>query len=636
MRYCYLILVGISMVLGNPSQGQVNGLMLENLLLNSTEKSFDASFDNISAGLKAMSVADALATTDKLIDISTELPHYKIAFNKLLELAQEFYQKGKIGKQFLLYLLTIVEKPAFAKPEIQQTILSNIASYYYSIGDYDNSKYYLGKQLAIPITDIPARRINVLTTIGFIYREKQDYNLTLYYLQKALEQAKSENSEEWIGIANGNLGETYYIMGHYADAVPFLLTDINISLAHHLPESAAGSYATLGAVYLKKDDTKNAKKYLDSAIFLLDANAAQTRFSGMRSKAYRYLSEYYVQEEQFEEAEHFLKMAFNIKDSVNAARNKAGLDLQISEVNAAKNKQNALLLQTTIRSKKNSELAFTISIIAIVLILGFVFLLLKQKQRINAVLNEKNISVIKEKEAIEKREQDLAQSNEAKNKLFSIIAHDLRTPIGNLNGLLTLIDKGIIQKEALTEHLPGILAKVESLSDTIDNLLNWTYAQLDGISIDISDVNIWAQVNKVFDFLEPVASKKNISLKNITVQGTMVIADINQLEIVIRNLVSNAIKFSNENSAITVSSVAMDNKVTIAISDMGIGMSKETMERIFESNSTVSTAGTKGEKGVGLGLIICKEFVTNNKGAIWAEQNQPEGTVFKVELPCSK
>lgn len=605
---------------------------LEKVLLRSTEESLPRSYDSIHAVLDTMEFTEAVKVADKLLHVAAGLPHCRMAFMQMTRLMSATYQRSPNYKQVLLYYISIAEEPIFSKPEIQQTILTLIGTFYYSIGDYDNAKYYYLKYLDIHIEDIPARKINIYTTIGLIYREKSDYAMAIFYMQQAISQAILENDTEWIGLSSGNLGETYYLTGRYNEAIPLLLKDIRISISKNSFESAAGSFGTLGAIYLKLKNSKKAKEYLDSSVYMLNKVLEKTEFSKMRSKTYKYMADYYVMEGQFDKGHHYLAMAWNIIDSITLRKNRDQLNMQVMEMTAARNRQKEMLLKTTIESKKRNELFFAVFIVAIILLLAFTFLLLKQKQKLNAVLKEKNESVEKEKLAIEERENALARSNETKNKLFSIIAHDLRTPVGNLHGLLSLINAGIIQKDALEEHLPGITAKVETLSNTIDNLLNWTYAQMDGISINKDRVQLHALVNKVFEFLDSSATKKKIALLNHVPNNTMVLADINQLEIVIRNLVSNAIKFSHENSSVSVTAETKDGKVTTSINDFGVGMDRETMEKLFNQQDGLSTTGTKGEKGVGLGLIICKEFIANNDGRIWAGQNAPSGSVFRFEL----
>jgi signal transduction histidine kinase len=498
---------------------------LEKILLRSTEENLHKSYDSIHAVVDTMEFSEAVKVADKLLRVSAGLPHCRMAFMEMTRLMYSTYQKSPNYKQILLYYVSIAEEPVFSKPEIQQTLLSLIATFYYSIGDYDNAKYYYLKYLDINIDDIPGRKINIYTTIGLIYREKADYALAIFYMQEAIKQAILENDTEWIGLTSGNLGETYYLTGKYHEAIPLLLKDVRISIQKSSFESAAGSFGTLGAIYLKLKNSQKAKEYLDSSLLMLGKVPHSTEFSRMRSKTYKYLADYYVMEGEFDKGHHYLRLAWNINDSITLRKNRDQLNMQINEMSAQRNRQKEMLLKTTIENKKRNELFFAIFIIAIILLLAFTFLLLKQKQKINMVLKEKNQSVVKEKQAVEERENELAKANETKNKLFSIIAHDLRTPVGNLHGLLSLINAGIIQKDALEEHLPGITAKVETLSNTIDNLLNWTYAQMDGISINKYRVPLHTLVNKVFEFLDSSATKKKIALLNHVPKDVLVLAD---------------------------------------------------------------------------------------------------------------
>jgi|GEM_PF-6789645 len=615
------------------ARSQKSDVTAERILMRSSEKNLQSAIDSIGHIIGKLPIDKALPEIDKLLHLSVRLPHAAIAFRRLSEMGRGYYKNHFVSKQYLLYSLSILDDPTFGRPDIQKVILGDIGSLYYTIGDLDNAEFYLKKYLALQAYGETGDNINMYTTLGYIYLEKDNDSLAISYMQKALDLSIKVNHHAWIGLSHGNLGYALFTQGKYDNALPHLFVDIQISNEMKSYESAAGSYVCVGLVYLKKNELTKARPYLDSALFSLNKDEKATISSTARIKVYKAYADFYTKIGQYAKANDFLQMAWNIRDTVNLYKNSQGIVLQITEMNVLKEKQKVDLLKLTLGNKKRNETLFFICIGAALLVLAFVVLLLKQKLQLNKVLQEKNASVLEQKQAVEAREKQLADSNEAKTKLFSIIAHDLRAPVGNLQGLLSMMEDGVLDGEALKEHLPEISSKVSTLSTTIDNLLSWTYSQIEGIEANLAVLDLYTEVNSIVDLLLTASSDKHVSLINNVSRKSFITADRNHLETILRNLLSNAIKFSNKGGAVIISTEQEQGKTLLSIADNGVGMTKEKMENLFVKNdSKVSTMGTDGEKGTGLGLIICKELAAKNGANIWAEANEPNGTVFKVSF----
>lgn len=248
------------------------------------------------------------------------------------------------------------------------------------------------------------------------------------------------------------------------------------------------------------------------------------------------------------------------------------------------------------------------------------------------------IDITEYKEAIkiiQESENSLKEMNEAKDRFFSIVAHDLKSPFSNILGFADLLinDFSSFSEEELIEHIGYIKKATENAYTLLMNLLEWSRVLLNRIDIQAELFSISELVNQEFKILEVQAESKKIILQNEIDIEISVYADKHMIATVLRNLVSNAIKFSDENSTIRISNSEMGRNWQISISDEGIGIAPEKIDRIFSLDKHKSTLGTAKEKGTGLGLILCKEFIEKNRGKIWADSALGVGTNLHFSLP---
>lgn len=230
----------------------------------------------------------------------------------------------------------------------------------------------------------------------------------------------------------------------------------------------------------------------------------------------------------------------------------------------------------------------------------------------------------------------LEQLNATKDKFFSIIAHDLKNPISSIKNSVDLMVRLYheFSDEERLSYLANLKDTTENVFDLLQNLLAWSRTQTNRIEFnpDIFDLKLVA--DNITSLLTHQASLKTITLKHEIEQGTMVYADVNMVATVIRNLVSNAIKFTKEMGIIKIYSEPVEeDKIRIFVEDNGIGIEKDKISKLFSITSNYTTPGTNEESGTGLGLILCKEFVEKNSGSIDVASEQNKGTTFIIELP---
>jgi signal transduction histidine kinase len=246
-----------------------------------------------------------------------------------------------------------------------------------------------------------------------------------------------------------------------------------------------------------------------------------------------------------------------------------------------------------------------------------------------------NMLLLQHQEETEKRSEELERLNQVKDKFFSIISHDLRSPINALSGLLDLLDKGAVTADELPKHIKELKARFNHTRTLLNNLLDWTLLQMDKLNLQASKIDIRSIVDENIQLLGSVVSK-GVRLLNEVPEGTIGFADSNTINLVIRNLMTNAIKFTNDGGEVKITAREKDAEWLICVADNGVGMNDEVLKMLFDKTAPYTTRGTANEKGTGLGLILCKEFIEKNGGTIWVESEEDKGSTFYFTLPKSK
>jgi signal transduction histidine kinase len=228
----------------------------------------------------------------------------------------------------------------------------------------------------------------------------------------------------------------------------------------------------------------------------------------------------------------------------------------------------------------------------------------------------------------------LQEMNATKDKFTSIIAHDLKSPFNSILGFSNLLIKysenGDYEKvKEFSEHIREVSTHTYKL---LENLLEWSRSQTGKINFNPKALDIRIPVKNATDLLYPNARKKDIQIE-VNVPTIAVLVDEHMLHTILQNILSNAIKYSNKGSKIVVSGRELKDKLLLSIKDEGVGMDPETVDKLFRIDETVSTFGTEGERGTGLGLILCKEFIERHRGKISVKSEKDNGSEFTIELP---
>lgn len=242
-----------------------------------------------------------------------------------------------------------------------------------------------------------------------------------------------------------------------------------------------------------------------------------------------------------------------------------------------------------------------------------------------------DITERKEKEnTLREANEKLKELNSVKDKFFSIIAHDLRNPFNSLFATTEYLYKNIdnLETNNIKDYIKDLSNSSKQLLSLMENLLLWARAQTGKISFEPSNFDLYEVAFNALYINKPIASAKGISIENNIQPDTIVTGDMNMLNTVFRNIISNAVKFSNANTTIYINCKQLDDSIEVEVKDSGIGISSERIEKLFSVEHIYSTGGTDNESGTGLGLVLCKEFIEKHKGKIWVVSEPGKGSSF--------
>lgn len=551
------------------------------------------------------------------------------------------------------------------------------ANAHYSIGmvytitlNYEDARKH--SQIALNFFErkgMLAPQANTCINLGFIHNELKQPEKAFTYYQRALVIFNGLVNQQDLDAAYLNLG----VMGRNMSNIGKFRKNYSEtqSVANRLNSSSLSlAYSALGVLSLKKNDLQAAEDYiykgLEMAVKSNDPNSiangqvllGKVYFSkGLKPEAYRLtekglltarsvrnkpvIMDAYSQLARISMALNqpglaytFLDQYIQLKDSVYneqmaAQLSRANGRFEITDDNMDPGNLLRQNLDQTLNIQNNSKLRIALFIsLAIILILSFFFFRRYYlKSRIASELQEKN-------KVIEEQKTHLEELIQTKDRFLSIIAHDLKNPFNSLLGFADLAynDFDDITDNEKKSYLNVIRQSGQHIYTLLDNLLSWSRAQSGRIDFFPEPVSLTESIENAVELVRGSADNKQISLFSDFSKDVIVKADKNMLSTILRNLLTNAIKFTPNGGSVTVSSRINHKKVTVSVTDTGIGMTPEDMDKLFKLDGGLKTPGTANETGTGLGLILCQEFMSLHKSKIIAESTPGKGSTFSFTL----
>jgi two-component system, sensor histidine kinase and response regulator len=490
-----------------------------------------------------------------------------------------------------------------------------IANYLKSLAVQERSASYDGAALA-------------LNNLGLAYEHTGNPSDALQHYQKALQIYERTGNKLGIGQSLTNIGYVYSALGDQKEALASLQKAVTIQRDINDQSTLTSSLLGIAEVYRAEDNFSLASNYAADALKIAEGLKSTYDERDVSKVLYEIYKEAGSPTEALRYHEHFKALndsIFNLENSKAMASLEARAELEKKQKDfEALEKENAL------RTRINYLVALAFFVTA--LLAWFIYRNRIKLQRAYNQLEIANDSLIVMKEELEKKAGMLYQTNEAKDKMFSVISHDLKSPLNSLKGIFELMEKKEMSSADVITFLPDISRKVTHASLTVEELLDWAASQMRAQQVRKKWISVSGLLQTTYDRFFDAANEKGVQLIVAAGKDFQLHADEDMMKTVMRNLVSNAIKFCRHGDSIQLTCSELDDRFEIVVTDTGVGISKENLTELFTRNG-FTTKGTAQEKGTGLGLVLCKDFVEKNGGTILVASEQGAGTKFTMSFP---
>lgn len=507
--------------------------------------------------------------------------------------------------------------------------LSNIGVMYMKLESYESALEIFEKL----DEDMPIHleaRVSIPVNLGFIYYDLRDFEKAKFHLNQALAQNGNIDPRVY-GLSNFKLGQVYNAELDYRKAIRAFEASIEVFESRQNELETIQSLNGLALAYKGLNMLNQAFTYAEKGYEIANRyNAIPEKQATLESlyqisKAKGDIETALSYHEDYKEISDFLK---NTESRSQIGRITAEYEFNKRESDLlAASRQAELMSQSKIRQQQTLLFASLVVIALSGLVMIGMYRNFHQKKENNYLLNLKN-------QEIQDQAEKLRESNMVKDRIFSMIAHDLRGPLSSLYGVISLIEMNKASQEELDKLIPNVARRFKYTSTLLNNLLQWAQSQMEGYRVN----------PEVFDLHAVISSKRLLLQTNIDDKELefclpdgeyLVYADLNMIDLVIQNLLSNAIKFSHKGDSINVDIHTEGDLYKVSVTDTGTGIKKEHLDQLFKG-TFFSTMGTMDEKGTGLGLMLCKEFVERNGGEIIVESYVSKGSTFSFTLPIAK
>ncbi|MEE4197117.1 MAG: tetratricopeptide repeat-containing sensor histidine kinase [Bacteroidales bacterium] len=495
---------------------------------------------------------------------------------------------------------------------------------YFYMDDIDKSIEYFEKFLAINQKQHDIDGIGTAyNNLGIVYRFIEEYDKAIkYYLESLKIKQRLQDSA---GISNtlNNIGVLYFHMRKYNHALDYYQQSLEIEKHLNNKNGIATSLLNIGELYCKQNNPGKAKDYLNRSIKIAET------IGDMHTLEinYRCFYDLYKNTGNFEHALHYFEQYNNLKNSrLSQEAKKEIAELEIQYETRKKQEEIELL------NKQNRSKRFIIISLSVVFILFLLMIYLLNRQ---VRAKNKALSLLSsQNQQIKEQSEKLDQLNNTKDKFFSIISHDLKGAIGGFLSQTQFLaeDFDHLDKKDSYDLIKMMKYSSEQLYSLLENLLEWSRTQTGSIRFQPEKFNLSKLTENIVSLFKTPMQEKEIQAKIAIDPSIEVFADINMIATVMRNLIMNSIKFSHPQSSFSVTAKRVNDYAEIEITDEGIGISDKDQQKLFRIDQSFSNPGTNREKGSGLGLILCKEFIEKNEGTIFVESEPGKGSIIRFTL----
>lgn len=578
-----------------------------------------------------------------------------------------FWEQGHSEKALENYFQALRILEDIGEKAVLAPVLNNIGLVYRDQKDYQLAEDFHLRSLAIKreLNDEKGIAFS-LNNLGVVKQETGDLESALNYLSEALAIRERLMDKREIANTNNNIGYLYYLLGRSDLALANLERAEDLYVDVDDQAGMAQTYHYLGLVYKKMGQSNLAISYLDLSLDI----AKLIGHSRIMSDNFHSLSELMALRGDYRMAYQYQERYQSLRDSLFTTESQRRIgEMQLLYDRERKESEVELLRKTNqinVLNLQKQRILKNFLLAGVVLILISLFLLYnrylyitranrlleRQKEEIsqnNQKLMVLNKSLLEQKQKVDElnqrlnqinqrlveSEKHLIETNATKDKFFSIISHDLRNPFASIVSFSRILKRDIqnLAQEELQELARELDKSVLKINNLLENLLQWSRTQTGKMKFNPEYLAVYDLIRDNINLFSGNAREKEITLVDAVDPDLVVFADQNMTNTVIRNLLSNALKYSDAGGRIEITGEVKNKMVFITVSDSGVGMTPEQMNQLWNVNTIHTTYGTRDEKGSGLGLLLCKEFIEKQGGTIRVDSEKNKGSQFSFSLP---
>ncbi|MEM9829140.1 MAG: tetratricopeptide repeat-containing sensor histidine kinase [Bacteroidota bacterium] len=605
---------------------------------------------------------------ERALQLARNLESYQ-SLGKALEHMGAWHQyRGNYDSALLFYeeALSVAAQQQDNALAVQMN--NSIGTVYFRKADYDVSVQYFLKSLEAAELDGDSTSLaGGLNNVGAIMELQERYNEALDYYQQALRIKKLLGDSLSYARTLNNIGNVYGELGQNEEAARYLEHSLRIKRKSDKAGSLALSLTNLGIAY---KDLEQYEKALLCYYEALEIDDRLGKKEGMLSTANN-LAELFIQLNQLDSALHYAEQAYTLAETIGAKERLIGVtktfakiyeqegkydsafhysqrynelreevfneekSLQISELETRyetekkelaieKLEQEKQVQSLEIKQAQTQKLIYLL-VLLLVASLGMVGLYLyRNKIKTNRILSAQN--------------EQLAQLNATKDKLFAIVSHDLKNPLSAFRSITETLSQHLasMSPKEVQFFIDEIYQSSQQLDDLLRNLLQWASSQTGSLQYEPEVFSPSRIIEKCIGHLQAQANEKSIFLQNLVSPELEVYADPKMIQTIVRNLLSNAIKFTPDGGNISLTAETAENRVAISVIDTGVGIAEEDLSALFRVDADIQAVGTSSEKGTGIGLILCKELAELNHCAFQVSSELGQGSTFTLLIPASQ
>tara|TARA_R110002074_G_scaffold115309_5_gene246137 strand:+ start:15694 stop:17736 length:2043 start_codon:yes stop_codon:yes gene_type:complete len=620
--------------------------------------------NNLSYRLRYSELDSMESLSKKALQLSKNINYKEGELEALTNFSAFHLYSGDTGKAIEYGNLVLEAKEISNFPQKKMKVYNQLGQAYFIKQDYPltYSHFLNAISLSEKYHD-ESYKFRMNMNLGTMFNLLEDYDEAIVFYTEALKSSEKLKDEEMDAMVSSNLGYLFIQKEDFKKAEALLLKSTAYFEKAKINEWLAFSCATLGQLNLKLNNYSEAIVNYDKALLLhkslndikgradINYGLAKANFGlGNSVQAEEFVNEskklyetfklnsglekvnrllYQIKKDQnkISESLAYLELAENLANNISKEKNIRNLNLQNAKLNIEKEKENLVIKNRLAIEKQRKYVKWSLA--ALLTLFVIVLIILNSNKR-EKLLNKKL-----ENQTIELKENQktLTNINQNQDRLFSIVGHDLRGPIISLKELLTFYIEDPDGKVYFEKFAPQLREDLEQVQFTMDNLLHWGKTQMSGNQIRLEKISVRDEIENIIHFFSREIKKKCIEIDNQLIDTHFVYADLNQFNVIFRNLISNALKFTPNEGRITFSSKIKEANLLIEVSDTGVGMSELAISKLFKDTEHISTSGTNLEKGTGLGLRLAKEMIVKNNGKIFVKSKINKGSQFIVELP---